>query len=671
MAARLHLRLLRALGALVAAAALALPARPAWAVRKPERPQFFKLRDLDGWLGLGVELDDESRQRPGRLDVEETEREFFEELNLKMKSSVYHPRFLLVDGSVLVHLEQEERETVPESRAKGDLDELVNEYDLTLSFLSESPYSLVLFGSRTTSSFDSLDFPEYDVTTERAGAQVRWRNKLVPMWVSATSDEVRGGGTNLTDEVTRNLTYNAEQRRKRRRSNFQYEWNEREDRRSDTEVSSHRAQLGNHISFGPKGRSALSNNLHFLDRKGALERREGWGSANLLLHHRDNFQTNYSYQGRWSEVESEETVSHGAGAGFAHRLYRNLTTTAGVGGTTTESDTGETREGETSLALDYVRSIPYGSVSAGVRGGMRYREEDFTTDVGQVLDETHTFTVSDVARLRNEFVQTSTVVVTDVSGLTVFIENVDYRLRTVGTVTEIVRLIGGNILAGDTVSVDYDFDRSRDQRFTTIDQQYRFSINLFHSLRLYTSWQSSDRHLIEGVERGGEDDISDWLSGVSFSRWGFRLDAQHQEHDSELVPYTTNRLSAGIGFRLPLRSSLSASGGWSRTEFPKLGADSRTFVREDFSEAVNFQGRLAVHPFRGLSIEGGGSFREEQGRVDSKEAVLFGQLRLRVRKVELLVKGERIEEEQLSDTGLETLFHRDRDLFFAEIIRRF
>lgn len=658
-------------GSVLALALVALWTCPSLAVRRPESPQLFKLRGMDGWLGVGMEIDEEARKRPDRKDVEDTKRELFEELKLDIKSSVYHPRFLLVDGSVLVRLEQEERETTPESIAKGDLDELVNEYDLTLSFLSERPYNLLLFGSRSTSSFDSLDFPEYEVTTERMGALGRWRNKRFPMWLSVSSDEIRGGGTNLTDEVTRNLTYNVEQKKGRRLSSFLYEWNERENRRSDTEVTSHRALLRNHISFGPKGRSDLSSNLQLQNREGAIERQEALGSANLLLHHWDTFQTNYSYQGHWSKVESEENLSNGGGAGFVHRLYRNLTTSGNVGGVIANSDTGQTFEGETSLAFDYVRSIPYGSISAGTRVGIHYREEEFTTDVGRVLDETHTFTVSDVVRLRNEFVQTSTIVVTDTGGLTIFIENIDYQVRVIGSLTEIIRLIGGTIPAGDTVLVDYQFDRSLDQRYTTFDEQFRFALNLFQSLRLYTSMRSSDRHLIEGIERGGEGDISDWISGISFSRWQIRLDAQHQEHDSEIVPYTSNRVSAGIGLRLPLRSSLSASAGWSRTDFPNLESSSDTFIHEDFSESINLQGRLAVHPIRNLSIEGGGFFREEQGRVDLKETVFFGEMRLRIRKVEIIVRGERREEEQLSDSGLETLFNRERNLIHAEIIRRF
>lgn len=672
---QLSLELRTALGAILAVASVTLWPSPSLALRRPEPPQAFKIRSIDGWIGGGYEFKDELTKRPGRSDVtelDETEREFFEELNVGGTASIYHPRFLLIDGHILVRMEQGQREVNFSSAEQGDRDGLINEYNLNLDILPLHPYSLRLFGSRYNTDVAAEFFPDYDVTTDRAGARLRWRNKWFPMSLSVVrSESVGKGGADHIDDETRNLTYRVEQKRRGRRSSFEYEWEDREDRRARTNVNTQRAYLTNVISFGPENRSLFHNLIYFLDQGGSLQHQVLSGSADLLLRHRPSFQTHYNYEGRVTDTELERSVFNEGEVGFRHQLYRNLTTSFDVGGYADDTDTGETIEPRTRLDLDYVRSIPYGSIAVASHIGYRLRDENFTTMVGQILDEPHTFDASNAVSLRSEFVRTSTVVVTDVSGLTIFVEDVDYRIQVIGTLTEIVRLIGGTIPGGGSVSVDYEFERPRNRRFSTIDHGVLLSLSLFKSLRLYGSYSRWDRHLIDGVDLGGEDDISDRIVGASLNRWGLFLIAEREDYVSEINSRLTDRLNANFTLRLPLRSLLRTSASWSHTDFPNTKELTNNPNARDFSEVLAFEGRLTVKPIRNLAIEGGVRLRDEEGRVESQEKVFFGELHLRIRNVEVIVKGERRREEDRGGVDLGFLDERDRDLINAEIIRRF
>ena len=93
----------------------------------------------------------------------------------------------------------------------------------------------------------------------------------------------------------------------------------------------------------------------------------------------------------------------------------------------------------------------------------------------------------------------ASVVVHNWSRTQVYVEGLDYVLTLVGLTTRIQRLLGGNILAGQTVLVDYDYELGGTYSASEFNQNLNLEWAVTPFVNLYTRFNSVTPHLTSGT----------------------------------------------------------------------------------------------------------------------------------------------------------------------------
>ena len=173
-----------------------------------------------------------------------------------------------------------------------------------------------------------------------------------------------------------------------------------------------------------------------------------------------------------------------------------------VGGDITYEDVAQT--GFTSQTLGasgnatYRRETGFGTIA--VSGNVRKARTDQLSDTGtiDVFDEPVTLVGTLPVDLANEFVIQSSVVVRNLAGTQIFVEGLDYRLLTVGSVTSIQRLIDGNIADGQSLLVDYQFNTSGTAEYESTDSGISVTAQLPRNTSIDLRYTENETRLLEG-----------------------------------------------------------------------------------------------------------------------------------------------------------------------------
>ncbi|MCG8123109.1 MAG: hypothetical protein N0E55_03945, partial [Candidatus Thiodiazotropha taylori] len=182
-----------------------------------------------------------------------------------------------------------------------------------------------------------------------------------------------------------------------------------------------RANISHHLLWGRN--SQLDSNLNYTDRTGFNANERLTISESARIQHLDNLhsRTSYHYQSTEQTIENTE---HGGRFELHHRLYNNLNTMGYANLNKRESDDLDEDKWRVGLEARYTKNKLLGAyISAGVRAS--YQETDRVSTLGtiDVIDESQAVPFTGAILLEQRFIITSTIVVTDSDGVTVYDEN--------------------------------------------------------------------------------------------------------------------------------------------------------------------------------------------------------------------------------------------------------
>lgn len=120
-------------------------------------------------------------------------------------------------------------------------------------------------------------------------------------------------------------------------------------------------------------------------------------------------------------------------------------------------------------SLQYQRMTDFGSVQGGY--GVRYtvRDQQAATPQSSVIGERIRLSGTTPVPLGNARVFGGSIVVVNAARTQAFVEGLDYAVTALGTQTRVQRLIGGNILDGQDVLVDYAYDNGGTFGYAQLD----------------------------------------------------------------------------------------------------------------------------------------------------------------------------------------------------------
>jgi hypothetical protein len=519
----------------------------------------FALLDVQANFAVRYMLDEQDRSSAATPRSFEDRVTWEQELFIRTWSYVYHPGFLNIDFGIGPKLVQQ---TFDSDVGSNRNNETFLNLLARLNFLQLKTYPFSLHFQTDTPSVSTGLAGRYLSERERYGIDSQlYQSERTRVWWSLGHEDIFGGGFgNILDEDIDRGEFNVQtaygernlvtfrQRRELRKSKsgsvglpIQASTN----RNDITEL-----RLENY--FGSAGRHSLMQNYRRLDQE--LDQLSTTSTDNQNY----NIRMNLAHSERLSSRTGYDFAStERDGADFsAHRIRASITDTVNEQfdyrfETFFDTEDQPNFERDTlggSANFSLSKPIKGGSIGVGFRAGLGRTDQVATSDTVQVFDEPLVLVGTNPVALAQEFVVAGSVIVRNETSTQVFVENVDYRLVVVGSVTSVQRLVGGNIEDGQRVLVDYEYRTSGTAEFDTLTTSLGVNLNLLRYFSAGADFQLKDTTLREGAFTTPTNDFDSFRLNFSADfpvgdRWQFGVLASYWDRNEEIAPSVSNSLS--------------------------------------------------------------------------------------------------------------------------------
>jgi hypothetical protein len=626
-----------ALGALAVGAALSLVAAPASGTNGraylPDATSEIRalaVSPLRGWVEMAYRARLEEAEH-----YEIRESRVSPKLHLATDGSVYHPRFLVFDVATSLRLET--------YRIRGDErrdDDLAfADYDASGRFFDDRSVNGTLFARKSDAWIESPYRGSTRMRAATTGAELRTKGPLpLTLTVSRDHREEEFSGDDREEDRDR-FRASTLHRTSRSQTSLSYRWvdTQRNLQLQDYQTSS--ADLRSTLRPSADSPSSLRSAVRWFHQSGTLRRRDLGLTEDLRIGWSETLESTAGY--RFSEQTGTDGPergrrlmrSHRGEVGVRHDLWGSLETTLALHASRHDvfDRVGDDRDriGRDDRRgfrgdLAYRRATPWGRLHLGV-GHARAREDQTAEDqIRQVANESYRLEDGNEPLLASSRVDPASIVVSDATGFTVYVEGIDYDVVTFGDRVSLRRIPGGDIADGETLLVDYRYEVSPALEFDTIGTTFR---SRFDSIRNVSAYYRYGRHredYVSGIANGFLEDRRDHVAGLRFRARGFTVGEEYEVNRLLASEFRTNRVDVGVEGRIgsSVRGSLRAS------------HSRRRFTETDRELAITaLSGGLTVTPRPTFVIEGRAWVRLD--RTDGESAGVdadLGGARLEIKR---------------------------------------
>jgi hypothetical protein len=572
---------------------------PALAVGIEAAIKPFALVDVKADFAVRYMLDEQDRSSATTPRSFEDRVTWEQELFIKTWSYVYHPGFLNIDFGIGPKLVQQQFDSDLGSNSNNEtfLNLLAR-----LNFLQLKTYPFSLYFQTDTPSVSTGLAGRYLTERERYGIDSQlYQSERSRVWWSLGHDDVFGGGFGtILDEDIDHGEFNVEtaygdkntvtfkQRQERRKS-------ESGSVGLPIQASTNRndiTELRLENFFGNEGRHSLRQNYRRLAQE--LEQLSTTSTDNqnynirMNLTHSERLSSLSEYNFAGTERDGTDFSTHGIRASITDNVseqfdYRFETFFD------TQDQAGFERDtlgGGANFSLN--KPIKSGSIGVGFRTGLARTDQVATSDTVEVFDEALVLVGTNPVALAQEFVVAGSVIVRNETSTQVFVENVDYRLVIVGSVTSVQRLVGGNIEDGQRVLVDYEYQTSGTAEFDTQTTSLGINLNFLRYFSAGADFQLKDTTLRKGAFTTPTNDFEQLRLNFSAdfpvgNRWQLGVLASYWDRNEEIAPSVSSSLTLQAATYL-----------WGSTRL-RLSGTYNSVDQEDSIEDVNLiQYRVGV-----------------------------------------------------------------------------
>ena len=620
----------------------------------------FKLTGVEGNLSARYNLDDYEQTSTDGGRVYQTRPTLEEEFFILTHSYAYHPSFLNMDlGGGLLFLQQDFDSDQGKSNAKESL------YNLTarLSFLEKKPYPVRLFYDRSNPSVTTSLAGRFLVENTRYGMRASLLEPVSPVSLNleASRFESDGSGFDTTIKQTTDQATIRAYKSYAGGSNISLShlWT-----RADSRSGSPRLPIQQTITttrttdvsalniFGTDNQFRLTQLLTYtnqtLDQKLSpdSELDNLRYSYDMRWIHTATTQSFYQYRLQKSDRSEVNTTNQNARIGASYNRKKHLYGNMDIHAQKEDQDTTNFKKERYGAqgTVGYNRMIWRGSMQVGASMQLDQTDQATgSTGIVQVFDESLTLTGTTPVALQNDFVITGTLVVTNTANTQTFIEGLDYDIRVIGQITEIQRLIGGNILDGQTVLVDYEYRSGGNVKFTAFNQNYFSNFKLFRFHDLFARYRIFDQTVRSGQPTTPLNDIENILVGVRAEYplpggWLVGAEVNYENQAEDISPYTRKLLKAHVETTLPRTTRVRVTG---RREFVN---NENSPEDVDISQVII---RLSSRPWLRTVVTIDGDYEKDTGGTLTRrrQALTLGMV-WRYRRLQFTVRAEHVNNRQ-------------------------
>jgi len=622
---------------------------PARAAQEDAEIVPFRLTGVDGTVSLRYLLDDRENGTVGGGSSFETQQHQEADLLLMTRSYIYHPDVLdmkLGGGPLLVG--QQFDSSVGDNSTTEALFNVLADFRL----LAPTAYPMHLYYERSHPTVATSLSGRFLVEKDQYGFNAMLREPLSPVLftLDAFHIDTHGSGLGATlDESIDEASLTAyKSYRQRDRIGVTYRWNERDSLSGSpglpiqqSLITTEALDIDARNVFGRDAALDLVQQANFvqqetlLDTLSELEDLRYFG--NLTWRHTERTHSFYRYRYLDTVRPNVDSRGHAAVLGATHAPAENSWLTGELNATR-DRDLGFSRDvnGVRGKA-NYSYPTSWGTINLGAGLDASRTDQQAVSDRVQVFDEPVVLNGSDLVDLLNPFVVSGTVIVRNVPKTQVFVEGQDYRLVTVGSVTSIQRLVGGNIADGQTVLLEYEYLTGGTVEYETLGQSYVVDVQFLQYFNAYLRYSDRQNDLISGVATTPLNSVQALQLGARADyaindRWSVGAEFMHTDQDEDISPYVRDSLDLYVQVALPLTSTL------------RLGLHQEQVDNEFSPEDTDLMQYLLAfrsRPWGGIVLSFNADYLEDTG-------------------------GTLLRERQTENLGLEWVYRQTRVFFRAE-----
>lgn len=491
----------------------------------------FNLTNVDGYVSTNF-LDDRdtTRQRgpAGAARSAQGESDWRNEVFLMTHSYVYHPNFLSLDiGGGPIFQAGELNVNGDATHSRGVLYNLVGR----ANFLNGKPVNGALFYEHLNPVLSLAPGQILQQETSRYGIEVAATAAAVPtpLRLELTRAESNGRSdervmNDRTDLLSLRLSRDIG---RQGATQIQFQTIHQKSMSGSTNLpiqssssESRSLDVDTRLAFGADDRHELTNLLslnrhaYVVDGK-AIPRQE---DMNLLLDLRlkqsEEITSFGTVRYRYDDNGERAAVTRSAGGGLTWSPDSELELT--TGGRMENQQVGSFSMAGRGLdaTIRHRRELPVGTLTATYRVRHDRRSQRTRAPESSVAGERTTLSGTTAAALALPRVVAGSVMVSNLTRSQVYIENIDYTLTAVGQTTRLQRLIGGAILDGEDVLVDYAYDLGG--TFANAETEQTFNLNwaLSPLASIYFRESRATVELLSGAPTFALDDTRTRLLGA-------------------------------------------------------------------------------------------------------------------------------------------------------------
>ena len=487
----------------------------------------FRLTGVEGYASVRY-LRDEYETRQLGVAVRQDQSDLREELFLMTHSYVYHPSFLTLDlgaGPIF----QRARTTLDgvEGSSSG------TQYNLSAraSFLRDKPYHGSLFYERLNPTVTVSPGSVVSQENTRYGFDL---SLPAPLRVDIDGSRLRARGTS-PDRIVDNQTDQFSLRASQRigglgLARFRYDFTGLGSSNGSpnlpiqsTIIDRKYYQLDTHLRFGANqkydlyGLGSFEAQEYTIGAGGLPERK----ARRLLVDFRGRESQRLNVFGIYDYSSTDQTISvvslESASAGMSYSLTKELLLRLNARAQEIGGNQFDARSRAADALLQYTRPLGPGALNANY--SLRYEQRDQRASATQVdiIGEALTLAGTTQVALSRQRVIGGSVVVNNAARTQIFVEGIDYLLTLVGLETRVQRIVGGSIVDGQDVAVDYAYDAGGTYAATQTDQTLNVDWSLDSHLNLYVRYFDQAPELRSGAPTTP-------LNAVKSTLYGTRMD---------------------------------------------------------------------------------------------------------------------------------------------------
>ena len=492
---------------------------------------------------------------------------FEERLRLKTQGDVYHPDFLFYDAMLGIGLAQQSIDLDQDSDRHS---ESLNDYSLFAELLRGKSYPTTFYATKSEELISRQFLGALRTERENRGATLSLRSEDWPMTFQYTTsrsnqDELTSFATDFFARDDNRFRYSATHNfSDLSRISFDFDRTEVSQRSPGAfiETDTDRYTMLHDLIFGSDQQHRLDSFLNFVDQSGSFDFENLQVEERLKLQHLSSFLTNYKLRFADYKRETVRNKETRGEAGFEHRLYESLVTTANVFTSETDLATqGDLTQHGGTVALNYRKSNPWGMLLSTYSASLTQSEQSGGTGVGVVINESHTATELVPVELDRVNIDVSTIRVKDGSGL-LFQDGEDYTItETNGRVRLNIITVGGaippNFTEGQEFFVDYNFFIEPERQKDTLRQNFTVRERFKNGFSAYYGHRRQDEQVSSTVTEITPDEYTVNTVGADYSNKGLFLQAEYSQEDSTQVPSTGKKVQGRYSW--PISRDTSAS----------------------------------------------------------------------------------------------------------------